>query len=78
MQPRDRPEGPLPAHRVVPPVSATLSIVGVNASGKLSVLGRAPISPGDHSAAADLARGAFVCEPEHGAVLVVDDPFPAN
>jgi hypothetical protein len=67
------------AHLYVPGGdSATLTILGVAASGKLSVLGSVASAPDAHCVAADDAGHAYVCAPSQGAVLVVNDPFPAS
>jgi hypothetical protein len=56
--------------------SATLTIVGVRAGGALQVLGTAPAAADSHCATVDDAGHAYVCDPGHGALLVVTDPFP--
>lgn len=57
--------------------SATLTILGVDASGKLDVLGSVAAATDSHCVATDDAGHAFVCDPRSGALLVVTDPFPA-
>ena len=65
------------AHLYVPSGdSATLTILGVTAAGKLDVLGSVAVAEGAHCVTADDAGHAYVCDPEHGALLVVTDPFP--
>lgn len=67
------------AHLYVPGGdSATLTILGVAASGKLDVLGSVASAQDAHCVAADDAGHAYVCAPSQGAVLVVNDPFPAS
>jgi DNA-binding beta-propeller fold protein YncE len=67
------------AHLYVPGGdSATLTILGVAASGKLDVLGAVATAEDAHCVAADDAGHAYVCDPKHGALLVVTDPFPAT
>jgi hypothetical protein len=67
------------AHLYVPGGdSATLTILGVTAAGKLDVLGSVASAADAHCVAADDAGHAFVCAPSQGAVLVVNDPFPAS
>jgi DNA-binding beta-propeller fold protein YncE len=57
--------------------SADLSILNVAADGKLTLLGRVATAPDAHTAAFDPATSrVFVGTPEHGAVLVIHDPFP--
>ncbi|MCX5745323.1 MAG: hypothetical protein NT062_22835 [Proteobacteria bacterium] len=57
---------------------ATLSIVAVAATGKLEVLGAVAIAPDGHCATADDRGHVYVCDPAHGALLVVTDPFPKS
>jgi len=57
--------------------SATLTILGVDAGGKLDVLGSVAVAAGSHCVATDDAGHAYVCDPKSGALLVVTDPFPA-
>jgi hypothetical protein len=57
--------------------SATLTILGVDASGKLDVLGSVAVAADSHCVATDDAGHAYVCDPKSGALLVVTDPFPA-
>lgn len=67
------------AHLYVPGGDdATLTIVGVGAGGKLDVLGRVATAEDAHCVVADDAGKAYVCDPKHGALLVVTDPFPAT
>jgi hypothetical protein len=54
-----------------------VSILGVDASGKLDVLGSVAAAAGSHCVATDDAGHAHVCDPRSGALLVVTDPFPA-
>lgn len=58
--------------------SATLTILAVHAGGKLDVLGEVAAAHDSHCATVDDAGHAYVCDPEHGALLVVTDPFPAS
>jgi outer membrane protein assembly factor BamB len=58
--------------------SATLTILGVAATGKLAVLGSVAVAADSHCVAADDAGHAYVCDPKQGALLVVTDPFPAT
>jgi outer membrane protein assembly factor BamB len=57
--------------------SATLTILGVDASGKLDVLGSVAVAADSHCVATDDAGHAYVCDPKNGVLLVVTDPFPA-
>ncbi len=67
------------AHLYVPGSdSATLTIIGVSATGKLAVLGTPPAASGSHCVTADDTGHAYVCDPKHGALLVVPDPYPAT
>lgn len=64
------------AHLYVPGGdSATLTILGVGAGGKLDVLGSVATAEDAHCVAVDDANHAYVCDPKHGALLVVSDPF---
>ena len=58
--------------------SATLTILGVAASGKLSVLGSVEVAADSHCVTVDELGHAYVCDPKHGSLLVVTDPFPAS
>lgn len=58
--------------------SATLTIIGVDSIGRLGVLGTSPAAEDAHCVTADDAGHAYVCDPKHGALLVVSDPFPAT
>lgn len=70
---------PALAHLYVPGGdSATLTILGVSTAGKLSVLGSVAVAADSHCAAVDDANHAYVCDPKHGALLVVTDPFAAT
>ncbi len=67
------------AHLYVPGGdSATLTIISVDASGKLAVLGTAPAAKDSHCVTADEAGHAYVCDPKHGALLIFPDPHPAS
>jgi hypothetical protein len=57
---------------------ATLTIAGVDAAGRLSVLGTSPAAPDSHCVAADDLGNAYVCDPGKGRVLILADPFPAS
>jgi len=70
---------PALAHLYVPGGdSATLTILGVTAAGKLDALGSVPVAADSHCVAADDAGHAYVCDPKRGALLIVTDPFPAE
>jgi DNA-binding beta-propeller fold protein YncE len=57
--------------------SADLSILNVGSDGKLAQLGKVPTAADAHTAAFDPSTSCvFVGTPEHGAVLVIRDPFP--
>jgi hypothetical protein len=67
------------AHLYVPGGdSATLAIIAVDAAGKLATLGSVAVAEDSHCATVDEAGHAYVCDPKHGALLVVTDPFPAT
>ena len=57
---------------------ACLVVAGVSASGTLSYLGRFDATSSAHCAVADGRGHAWVCDPDGGRLLRVDDPFPAS
>jgi len=71
--------GPSLGHLYVPAGGdATLSIYQVSSDGKLTLLGKMETAPDAHTVAVDPVSGkVFVGTPEHGAVLVLHDPYPA-
>ena len=56
--------------------SATVAILGVSAAGALTVLGTAPTVKEAHCVTTDERGNAYVCDPQHGQLLVVHDPYP--
>ncbi len=65
------------AHLYLPGASsATMAILGVAKDGKLSLLGRVNTAQGAHCVTADDLGNAWVCDPDHGQLLLVKDPFP--
>lgn len=58
--------------------NATLAIVGVSASGQLSLLGSEPTAGGAHCVAADDRGNAYVCDPDNGDLIVVGDALPRS
>jgi hypothetical protein len=58
--------------------SATMAILGVSATGALSLLGTVATAQGAHCVVADNQHHAWVCDPKHGQLLQVTDPFPAT
>ena len=58
--------------------SATLTIVGVGAGGRLEPLGSVAAAEDAHCVATDDAGHAYVCAPKQGALLIVTDPFPPS
>ncbi len=67
------------AHLYVPGGdSATLTIIGVAATGKLTALGRVAVAADSHCVVVDDVGHAYVCDPAHGSLLVVTDPFSAT
>jgi hypothetical protein len=58
--------------------SETMAIVGVDASGALSVLGTTATVPDAHCVTADHRGNAYICDPENGQLLVFADPYPAS
>lgn len=66
-------------HLYVPGAGAkTLSIVGVSAKGKLTLLGQTATAEHAHSDATDGRGHVYVSDPTHGRLLYVQDPFPAT
>jgi DNA-binding beta-propeller fold protein YncE len=57
---------------------ACLVVVGVSAAGRLSFLGRFNATSTAHCAAADDRNHAWVCDPNGGRLLRIDDPYPAS
>ena len=58
--------------------SATLTIISVDEHGKLGVLGTTPAAADSHCVTTDDTGHAYVCDPKHGALLLVSDPYPAT
>lgn len=58
--------------------AATLTILGVGGQGQMTVLGNVPTAPDAHCVAADDMGTAYVCDPQHGQLLVFKDSFPAT
>jgi DNA-binding beta-propeller fold protein YncE len=56
--------------------SATMAVLGVEASGSLKALGTVPTAPDAHCVAADNLGNAYVCAPKSGQLLILADPFP--
>lgn len=57
--------------------SATMAIYGVSAAGALSLFGVVPTVAEAHCVTTDERGSAYVCDPQHGRLLVVRDPYPA-
>jgi DNA-binding beta-propeller fold protein YncE len=57
--------------------SATMTIVEISDAGRARVLGELPTVKGAHCAAT-FAGKVFVCDPSHGAILVLSDPYPLS
>jgi len=57
--------------------SETLAILGVSKAGKLSLLATVKTAPAAHCVVADDRHQAWVCDPSHGRLLLVDDTLPA-
>jgi DNA-binding beta-propeller fold protein YncE len=55
-----------------------LVVLGVNTGGQLSFLGRFNATSSAHCAAADDVGHAWVCDPNGGRLLRVDDPYPPS
>ena len=57
---------------------ACLVVLGVSSAGQLSFLGRFAATSSAHCAAADDRAHAWVCDPDAGRLLRVDDPYSAS
>jgi len=55
--------------------SATMAIIAVSDKGMLTVLGTVPTVEGAHCVTSDERGHAYVCDPTHGQLLVVSDPY---
>jgi len=58
--------------------SGSLAILAVSPSGALSTLAIAQAASGSHCVSTDDRGNVWVCDPEHGQVLVYADGFPAS
>ena len=58
--------------------SATTAIIAVSAGGKAQLLGTIATPTGAHCAATDNRAAIFVCDPAHGRILKLSDPYPAS
>ena len=56
--------------------SGSMAILGVAASGKLSLLGTVKTAAGSHCVVSDDRRQAWVCDPRGGRLLLVADTLP--
>jgi DNA-binding beta-propeller fold protein YncE len=57
---------------------ACLVVLGISSSGMLSFLGRYQATGSGHCATADDRGHAWVCDPDGGRLLRMDDPYPAS
>jgi DNA-binding beta-propeller fold protein YncE len=65
------------AHLYVPgDESATMAILGVSSKGQLSLLGTVPTVKDAHCVTSDDRGNAYVCDPQHGQLLVIHDSYP--
>ncbi len=55
--------------------AATLTILDVGEDGALRTLATVPAAKGAHCAAADDRGNVYVCDPAHGRLLVLADPY---
>jgi DNA-binding beta-propeller fold protein YncE len=58
--------------------SGTMAVLGVSKAGKLSLLSTVKTARGAHCAAADDLHQVWVCDPDHGRLLLVNDTYPAS
>jgi hypothetical protein len=55
-----------------------LTVLGVSATGGLSFLGRFDVTSAAHCAASDDRGHAWVCDPDGGRLLRIDDRYPTS
>lgn len=68
--------GPELAHLYAPSASSgALAIVGVSPQGQLTLLGTVSTAKDAHCVTVDSFGRAWVCDPDHGQLLLVRDPF---
>jgi DNA-binding beta-propeller fold protein YncE len=66
-------------HLYVPAAgSANLTVVAVGNRGGLQPLGTMPTAPEAHCAAADDRGNVYVCDPQKGRLLVIQDHYPSS
>lgn len=58
--------------------SATMAVLGVSASGALTLLATLPTASGAHCVASDASGNVFVCDPGKGRLLAFHDQLPAS
>jgi hypothetical protein len=58
--------------------TAEMAILSVSPQGKLALLATAPTAKGGHCVAIDGTGRAWVCDPEHGQLLLIRDTLPAS
>jgi hypothetical protein len=70
---------PARSHLYVPASkTGEMAIAAVSPAGKLTVLATAPTAQGGHCVVIDGAGRAWVCDPQHGQLLLVRDNLPAS
>jgi DNA-binding beta-propeller fold protein YncE len=64
-------------HLYVPAASdGTVTVLGVSARGKLTLLGTVQTAKGAHCVTSDDHNRVWICDPAAGSVMVFDDNFP--
>lgn len=58
--------------------NGTMAILGVSATGALSLLGTVATVGGAHCVVADDLGNAYVCDPDNGELLVIPDTLPGS
>jgi hypothetical protein len=58
--------------------SGTIAFIGISKEGKPFLLGTAGTADGSHCVASDDRAQVWVCDPSHGLLLLLRDPFPAE
>jgi hypothetical protein len=56
----------------------TLDVLGVCSNGSLSTLTQVTIPAHGHGATADQRGHVWICDPDHGGIVRVSDPFPPS
>ena len=55
-----------------------MAILGISKAGALTLLSTVKTARGAHCVAADDHHQAWICDPDHGQLLLVDDTYPRS